>query len=290
MQRYRMSRLVKEWFNQIDLLKHELALQRDVLRSRARRLKGQFFGVWLAKYQQLSRNRERHHKLAQFSQENFARRYFSPWLKLTRRKLEKRQKFFETRARNLNSKALQALKLNVYNSSGEMQKARKVILIRAERLIRTSFYRGLLAYTKMRQISRHKRQLAQEHHQAFLIIRGFRAIERHTLRCRKAKVIERRANVIRGHKLFTEWQVLAKNINKAKKLRSKILIERQFQVLKTLYEHSKRCKIYKRIIGHCLQRYSLRLLETAMEHLKSNIVNQRAKREINAQIDDYYGR
>lgn len=82
--------MIKEWFNQIDLLKHELALQRDVLQSRTYRLKTQFFQIWFEKYQKQSKRRDRLDKLAKFREVNFARRYFSPWLKLAHRIQAKR--------------------------------------------------------------------------------------------------------------------------------------------------------------------------------------------------------
>ena len=47
---YRMLHIIKAWFNQIDVLKHERVIQRDVLQSRISRLKRQYFVVWLSKY------------------------------------------------------------------------------------------------------------------------------------------------------------------------------------------------------------------------------------------------
>lgn len=48
MSAFRLSRIVKGWFNQVDLLKHEQALQADVLRSRIIRLKRFYFATWLS--------------------------------------------------------------------------------------------------------------------------------------------------------------------------------------------------------------------------------------------------
>ena len=81
-----------------------------MLDSRAKRMKRTYFVIWLTKYLKLAKRRDRGQKLTSFSIENFARRYFNPWLNLARARMLKRQKFFELRARNLNKKALKGLK------------------------------------------------------------------------------------------------------------------------------------------------------------------------------------
>lgn len=73
---------------------------------------------------------------------------------------------------------------------------------------------------------------------------------------------------------------MTKSVQKAKKLRTRILIEKQFQVLKALYDNANRQKIKKTIIDHCLARYSQRLIRTALSSLSENIVAQQTKRDI----------
>ena len=93
-----------------------------------------------------NQKRDRKEKSAAFDQKNFARRYFSPWLKLARHKFQKRQAFFEMRASHLIKKSFFAFKENVYNSSGEKQRVRNIVLLRATHLIRSAFYGGFVTY------------------------------------------------------------------------------------------------------------------------------------------------
>ena len=70
--------------------------------------------------------------------------------------------------------------------------------------------------------------MSNKHRQAQLIIRGFKALDYYNKRQKKAKTIKSKNNFIDGAKFFSEWQVLTKNVLKAKKLRTKVLIEKQF--------------------------------------------------------------
>ena len=163
MQAFRLSRIIKSWFNLVDLLKHEHALHNNLLKSQASRLKRHYFIVWLHKYLVKMKRHSRYDKLVQFKKVSFARRYFTPWLRLSRVRNTKRSLFFDMRARHLVSLAFRCLCLNIQNSTGERKRARKIILIRAERLIRTSFYKGLIAYCDINRTKRHKRAVAQRH-------------------------------------------------------------------------------------------------------------------------------
>ena len=122
-------------------------------------------------------------------------------------------------------------------------------------------------------------------HLSFICFANWRL---HTQRKRKAKIIKARTNFSMGNKFILEWNTLTKNLRKAKKFRTKCLVEKQFQVLKALYEHASRSRVHKSIINHCLQRYSFRLLNAGLSSLCENVQTSRAKRDIMAQIDDYY--
>ena len=67
-------------------------------------------------------------------------------------------------------------------------------------------------------------------------------------RKRKGRSILAKTNYIMGAKFLSEWLCLAKNLKKAKNFRSKCLFERQFQVLKSLYENANRSKVHSTII------------------------------------------
>lgn len=58
------------------------------------------------------------------------------------------------RAKHLNEKAFLAFKINLYNSNGDRLRTRKLVLMRATRLIRTAFYGGFVANRKLRETSR----------------------------------------------------------------------------------------------------------------------------------------
>ena len=64
---------------------------------------------------------------------------------------------------------------------------------------------------------------------------------------------------------------MTKNIKKAKILRSRNLVELQFQVFKALHENHTKCKFRKAIISHCLETYSARLLRAAVVGLSENV-------------------
>lgn len=120
----RMTKIIKGWFNLVDLLKQEHALSNDILKSRASRLKRHYFVAWLTEYLTTAKRRVRFEKLAKFNKANFARRYFAPWLKLARFRTEKRSLFFQMRAKHLVIKAFGALRENVLNSNGDRRRAR----------------------------------------------------------------------------------------------------------------------------------------------------------------------
>ena len=163
MTEYRMSRVVKCWFNLVDVLKHEHVLKSDMLRTRVLRLKRHCFVSWLSQFLDSSKRNSRSKKLTKFSKANFARRYFIPWLKLSKARTAKRQAFFRLRARNLAVKVFAALKENLRSSNGERKRARKILLLRAERLIKTAFYDGLLSYFRRRAGSRKRMEVARSH-------------------------------------------------------------------------------------------------------------------------------
>lgn len=64
---YRQTKILKGWFNQIDLLKHEQAVQSDMLQTRGKRLKRHYFVAWLANYVQMAKKRTRIEKLSKLS-------------------------------------------------------------------------------------------------------------------------------------------------------------------------------------------------------------------------------
>ena len=117
-----------------------------MLESRVKRLKRHYFVVWLEKYCKAEKRRQISDSLAAFSTANFAKRFFTPWIELTRYRQLKKDSFFKMRAYHLYKKAFFGFKDNLYNSNGDRQRVRKIVLMRAARLIRTTFYDGLLAY------------------------------------------------------------------------------------------------------------------------------------------------
>ena len=104
------------------------------------------------------------------------------------------------------------------------------------------------------------------------------------------KTIRQKTNFVEATKFFGEWQTVTKAVQKAKRLRSKVLVERQFQVVKALYEHANVKKTQKSIMMHCLGNYSQRLARMALLSLKDNIMSRQGKRNIMQQIQDYYNR
>lgn len=67
MHSYKMTKIIKGWFNQIDLLKHEQAAQSNLLMTRTKRLKRHYFVAWLTKYVDEAKKRTRVEKLTKLS-------------------------------------------------------------------------------------------------------------------------------------------------------------------------------------------------------------------------------
>ena len=67
------------------------------------------------------------------------------------------------RGKNLITKAFLALRENVYNSNGERKRAHKVLMLRAQRLIRTAFYDGLMTYCHQKGCSKEALVQAKDH-------------------------------------------------------------------------------------------------------------------------------
>ena len=122
--------------------------------------------------------------------------------------------------------------------------------------------------------------IAQNHNQSVNVVRAFKALAFNHQRGRKAKTVKSKMAFYTTSQLFVEWITLTKNVQKAKKLRTKILIERQFQVIKALYDFANRSKIHKTIIDHCIKAYSQRLIRTALSSFSENIIARQTKRDI----------
>ena len=93
-------------------------------------------------------------------------------------------------------------------------------------------------------------------------------------------MVKKKNNYIRGAKFFSEWHQLAKNISKAKRFRSHVLLELQFKVLKALYEYASGSKERSAIVGLCLQRYSSRLMRASLLSLSNNVQTRVSQRHM----------
>ena len=67
------------------------------------------------------------------------------------------------RAKHLVIRAFSALRSNLRHSTGDRLRTRKILMLRAGRLIRTVFYDGLVEYMKMQRIMKAKKVTAQLH-------------------------------------------------------------------------------------------------------------------------------
>ena len=85
-----MSRIIKAWFNTIDLLKNEVQITNHALNTRVFRLKKYYLMAWLSAYRGVALKKKRLRDLKQFRIDNFAKRYFNPWLNETKRRLDRR--------------------------------------------------------------------------------------------------------------------------------------------------------------------------------------------------------
>ena len=100
--------------------------------------------------------------------------------------------------------------------------------MRANRLISSAFYGGFVKLVRLNEIHRQRKLLALSHAQARALIKGIQALKANAVRGRHAKMIRQQSAFHAGAKMFSEWQVLTKNMIKAKRLRTKVLVERQF--------------------------------------------------------------
>ena len=86
-----MARVIKAWFNTIDLLKNKEQISNHALNSKIFRVKKQYFLTWYGLYRERALKRKRLADLEQFRVDNFAKRYWKPWVNEAKRRLDKRQ-------------------------------------------------------------------------------------------------------------------------------------------------------------------------------------------------------
>ena len=147
-----MSKVIKAWFNTIDLLRNEVQITNHALNTRVFRLKKHYLMAWLSAYRAIALKKKRLSDLKQFSIDNFARRYFNPWLNEARRRLERRHHFYEIRAHSILRIAFIALRDHVDQSNGNRVRAKKLIKLRARKLLAKVFYQGLYVYRRDSQL------------------------------------------------------------------------------------------------------------------------------------------
>ena len=84
--------------------------------------------------------RQRYANLEKLNKDNFAKKFFGPWLALTRHRVQRRQDFYRLRACNINRRAFNALKQNLIQSNGLRVRAKRLLRSRAKKLISKVFY------------------------------------------------------------------------------------------------------------------------------------------------------
>ena len=175
-------------------------------------------------------------------------------------------------------------------SNGNRIRAKKLISLRARKLLAKVFYQGFYVYRRDSQLTKKLNQAAAYFFVRRYLGKGVKALKQHTRRARSAAAVADNHSYAVAARYMRPWKEQTNRILRAKKFRSRTLAETQFKVFKSLFEYGQQEKVWRGMIEKGLQAYSQRLQAEALDSLKHNVTARKVRRETLAEIDAYYCR